>query len=200
MAKKLIIAVFVISLAMALYVFMTRETKSLKQSINQAAGHEPRVMLEDFVAYRYEADVLKAKLAGRIGEFFEPNIVELEGEVRGERLVRRNEQETINAESATAFFNANSLTKMLDPSQSLDLERAELSGFVEVGVKEHLLTTDYAEYLNRDKIVRSQRPVRVEGPSRVFTGDSGFSYQLSSQVLEMNGHVKGEVDLENAKK
>ena len=90
------------------------------------------------------------------------------------------------------------LTKMLDPTQANELERAELTGFVEVKIKDHLLTTDYAEYINEDKIVRSSHPVRVEGPGRVFVGDSGFVYNLATQILNMAGKVKGEARVDKS--
>ncbi|MHA0111282.1 hypothetical protein ACXYUI_29790, partial [Klebsiella pneumoniae] len=62
MGKKLVIAGFIVSMALAIFVFATRETKSLKDSLNKASAREARVVLEDFVVYRYEGDILKAKL------------------------------------------------------------------------------------------------------------------------------------------
>jgi hypothetical protein len=175
---------------------LSREKHSLREYLGKASVKEPRAVLEDFTLFRYERDVLKAKLTARLGHFYEPNVVELDGEIRGERINAQGERETVGAESATAYFKAASLTKMLDQSQPTELDRAELTGFVEVGLKDHLLTTDYAEYINHDKLVRSLRPVRVEGPGRVFTGDDGFTYSLLTQVLDMQGQVKGDVTLD----
>jgi hypothetical protein len=83
--------------------------------------------------------------------------------------------------------------------QQADFDRIEVTGFVEVGLKDHLLSTDYAEYLNRDRIVRSVRPVRVEGPGRVFSGDDGFVYSFETETLEMPGRIKGTVHLDEKK-
>ena len=185
MGKKLVIVGFLLSLALGLYVFVTRDTKSLKENLSKGSIRDPRARLED---------LLKAKLKARVGDFYEPNVVQLDGEIRGERLTPAGERETLGAESVTAYFKSTSLTKMLD--QSSELDRAELTGFVEVGMKEHLLTTDYAEYVNSEKVVRSVRPVRVEGPGRVFMGDEGFTYELANQVLNMIGQIKGEVLVE----
>ncbi|MBM4251045.1 MAG: hypothetical protein FJ146_03665 [Deltaproteobacteria bacterium] len=193
MGKKLVILGFLLSFAFAIYVFMTRETSSIKERINRVSSKEPRVVLEEFIAYRYDGDQLKAKITAHLGEFFEPNVVVLEGEVNGRRIKSKDDIEEIRAESATAYFKPSSLTKMLDPSQANELERAELSGFVEVMLQEHQIITDYAEFIGRDKSVRSSRPVRVEGPGRTFIGESGFVYQLVSQILSMPGKVKGEV-------
>ena len=194
MGKRLVIVGFLLSLALGLYVFVTRDTKSLKENLSKGSIRDPRARLEDFVVYRYEGDLLKAKLKARVGDFYEPNVVQLDGEIRGERLTSAGERETLGAESVTAYFKSTSLTKMLD--QSSELDRAELTGFVEVGMKEHLLTTDYAEYVNSEKVVRSVRPVRVEGPGRVFMGEEGFTYELATQVLNMIGQIKGEVLVE----
>jgi len=194
LGKKLVIGGFLLCLALGLYVFFTRDTKSLKENMSKGSIKDPRARLEEFVVYRYEDDLLKGKLTARVGEFYEPNVFELDGEIRGERLTPEGERETLAAESATAYFKSTSLTKMMD--QAGELDRAELTGFVEVGVKEHLLTTDYAEYVNSEKVVRSVRPVRVEGPGRVFVGEEGFTYDLVNQVLKMMGQIKGEVLVE----
>ena len=198
LGKKLTILGFIVSMGIAIYVFMTRDTTSLRKNLDKASAKEPRAVLEDFTVYRYEGNVLKSKLTARLGHFYEPNVVELDGEIRGERLTNEGDKETVGAESATAYFKATSLTKMLDQNQPTELDRAELTGFVEVGVKEHLLTTDYAEYINSEKLVRSLRPVRVEGPGRVFTGEDGFTYDLLTQVLDMQGQVKGDIELDHA--
>jgi LPS export ABC transporter protein LptC len=192
MGRKLTIAAFLICFALALGVYLTREQKMLRQSIQDQGDRDPRIVMEDFIVFRYAGDVLKARVMARLGHFYEPNVVELDGEIRGER-VSGDGFETLGAESATAYFNATSLSKMMSDAQ---LDRAELAGFVEVGTKEHLLTTDYAEYINATKMVRSVRPVRVEGPNRVFNGDDGFSYSVDDQTLEMFGLVKGVMTLE----
>ena len=198
MGKKLVIIGFVFSLALAIYIFATHETRSLKESINRTSTREPRAVLEDFVAYRYEGNSLKARLNAHLAEFFEPNVVVLEGEVSGERRTESGEREEIGAESASAYFKPSSLTKMLDPTQANELERAELTGCVEGKIKDHLITTDYAEYVNKDMLVHSSHPVRIEGPGRVFVGDSGFVYNLATQILKMAGKVKGEVSFDKS--
>ena len=200
MGKKLVIIGFVVSMVIAVYVFATRDNTSLKRTLDKASAKEPRAVLEDFTVYRYEGNVLKSKLTARLGHFYEPNVVELDGEIRGERLTPEGDRETVGAESATGYFRATSLSKMMDQNHPTELDRAELTGFVEVGVKDHLLTTDYAEYINSEKLVRSLRPVRVEGPGRVFTGEDGFTYNLLTQVLEMQGQVKGDVTVDQASK
>ncbi len=191
MGKKLVIAGFLICLALAFYVFLTREIKSRRDDGATEVTKQPRVVLEDFSIYRYEGEALVAKLNSRLGHFYEPNIAELDGDVRGERINSAGERETLEAESATAYMKTNSLMKLVD--QKTELDRAELNGFVEVGLREHLLSTDYAEFINSDKLVQSQRLVRVEGPGRVFIGDEGFKYGLETQALEMQGPVKGVV-------
>ncbi len=194
MGRKLVSAGFLACLALALYIFWTRDTKSLRDSLSKGTGKEPRLVLEDFSMYRYRDETLIGKLSARLGHFYDPNVVELDGEIRAERLTSTGERETLGAESATGYLKASNLIKMMD--QNTELERAELSGFVEVGLKDHLLTTDYAEYLNGDKLVRSHRPVRVEGPGRVFMGDEGFTYGLESEILDMQGPVKGVVSID----
>ena len=103
--------------------------------------------------------------------------MELNGEVKGWRLTDQG-PETLGAESVIGFFKAKSLSKMINRAE---LERAEIAGFVEVGVRGHLVSTDYAEYERKADVVSSERPVRVEGKNRVFTGDDGFVYDIEAR-------------------
>lgn len=194
MAKNLVILGFLVSFAVALWTYASRDTRSLRD--NLASKHkDPRVIMEDFFVFRYRDGKLNSRVTAKLGLFFEPNILEIEGEIRAERY-NRLLLETLAAESARATFDAKTLGVMM--SQKVNLDRAELSGFVEVGVKNHLLSTDHAEYSNHDQIVRSSRPVRVDGPGRVFMGEEGFIYSLATETLEMPGVVKGEIKLDEA--
>jgi hypothetical protein len=195
MAKKLVIVGFLLCFGLALWTYLTRDKKSLRENLT-SGQRDPRVVMEDFSIYRYEAATIRSRLMAKLGHFYEPNVVELDGEVRAERRTLDG-VETATAETATAIFNAKSLRSMM--GQKLQLDKAELAGFVEVGVKRHLLSTDYAEFINKDSIVRSSRPVRVEGPGRVFTGDEGFVYSLSNETLDMPGQVKGVVKLDETR-
>lgn len=150
--------------------------------------------MEEFSLYRYQDDRIKARVMAKLGFFYEPNLLELDGEIRGERVTSDGTIETVNAETAMALFSAKTLGAML--GQKAQLERADLTGFVEVGVKRHLLSTDYAEFISKDQTVRSSRPVRVEGPGRVFTGEDGFLYRLTDETLDMPGQVKGVIKLD----
>jgi LPS export ABC transporter protein LptC len=189
LGKKLVIVGFLACSLLAAWVFWNREVKSLRETLNKDV-REPRVVLEDFVAIRYEGGTQVGRLTARLGHFFDPNVMELDGEVKAVRL-RADGNETLSTESATAYFRAASVTAMMD--QKTELDRAELTGFVEVGMRDHLLSTDYAEYRQKDQTVRSSRPVRVEGPARVFSGEEGFTYDVAKQALSMPGPIKGVI-------
>ncbi len=189
MGKKILIVVFSLTLAYATFLFINRDTRFLREKITRDQVKTPRVVLEDFKVFRYHDKDIKAQVSARLGHFFEPNLVELNGDIRGLRHTERG-PETIGAEAVMAYFEADDIGSML---KEAPLQLAELTGFVEVGVRDHLLTTDYAEYKAADKVVASTRPVRVEGPGRVFTGEDGFNYDLDSQSLDILGHVEGIV-------
>jgi LPS export ABC transporter protein LptC len=197
MGKKILTFSLFACFALAFYVYATRETKSLKENIAKASTQEPRIVMEDFVLHRYQGNRLIASLSAKLGNFYEPNLLELEGDVKGLKLGENGLRESVSAESAMVYLKATSLASLL--RQQTEIDRIELTGFVEVGLKEHFLTTDYAEYVNADRSVRSLRPVRVEGLGRVFTGEEGFTYSLVSETLEMQGQVKGVVQIDEKK-
>lgn len=187
MGKKIIVVLFLLSLGLAIYFYLSHDRKNLRENLQDRSAAEPRITMEDFTLYRYRGELLVSKVRARLGHFYEPNVLELDGDVRGERLVEDG-REVLSSESATAYFEATSLTKMMSGAE---LVRAELMGFVEFGVRGHLLSTDYAEYISKEPLVRSSRPVRVEGPGRVFTGEEGFVYSLATEILTMSGTVQG---------
>jgi len=190
LGKKIVIMAFLVSFVIALFIFFTYEHKSLRDNLGKISAREPRASLEDFVVYRYAGETIKGKFSARFGNLFEPNVIEVDGEIKAERLTPRGDVETAAAESATAYFKTASLARLLH--QAAEFDRAELMGFVEVRFRDHVLTTDYAEFLNDLREVRSIRPVRVDGPGRIFRGEDGFIYNLNTQSLEMRGLVRGE--------
>ena len=165
MGKKIIMGIFVFALGYAVYLFINRDLRFLREKMTDGQVKTPRVVLEDFVVYKYTGRKLDAQLTARLGHFFEPNQIELNGEIKGSRTTDKG-TEIFSAEAMMAYFEADDINSMLGDAP---LKLAELTGFVEVGVKEHLLTTDYAEYKAEKKVVASKRPVRVEGIGRVFT-------------------------------
>ena len=190
MTKKLVIVSFLLSFSVALYVFFSREERSIRDSIKDSKK-EPRIELEDFVIYRYQDNDLVGKLTSRIGNFYEPNLIELISEVKGERYIG-NEMETMESESAVANLKSKSLVEVLS-GKDISLDVAELTGFVEVGINSHLLSTDYAKYEADKQMILSDRPVRVTGLGRVIDGSEGFSYFLEDQAMVLPGHIKGQV-------
>lgn len=194
MGKKILTICLFAAFAMAFYVYVHHENKSLRENIAKSSNQEPRVVMEDFSIHRYQGNRMTGVLSAKLGNFYEPNLIELEGEVRGLQVEGSGRKESMSAESAMVYLKATSLASLL--RQQTEVDRVELTGFVEVGLKDHLLTTDYAEYLNQERVVRSLRPVRVEGLGRLFMGEEGFSYSLDSETLDMQGQIKGAVQID----
>lgn len=188
MGRKVASLILICCFITALVVFFSRETKNLREAMTKTTPQESRVILEEFSMLRYEDGALEGKISARMGHFVEPNIIELEGDVQAER-VNENSKESMRADAASVYLKATGLSTILN--QETELDRAEFTGLVQVGIRDHILTTDYAEFLSKGRIVRSPRPVRVDGPSRYFAGDDGFTYDLTSQILEMKGQVRG---------
>ena len=190
MGKKLIIISFLASFILALFVYSQKDEGTIREGLEEEEDKEPRVILEDFIVYQYHNDKLTNHFTARLGHLFEPNIVELYGEISGIEYKKNGETETFGAESAVGYYNARTLSEMFEESE---LKRAEFSGFVEIEMGTNLLSTDFAEYLAEARLIRSDRPVRFEGPGRVFSGQEGFAYLIDNQTMKMNGPITGDV-------
>jgi hypothetical protein len=193
MGKRIVIISFLVCLAIAIYQYMFRSETPLREIANLATKRAP-VSLEDFVIYRFDKQRQTAKLTARLGQIFEPNRVELAGEIRSQR-VRGQDIEFLSAESAIGTFDQEDLLTF-STREPATLRRAEFSSFVEVGVQGYLLSTDYAEFKGKQQLIESSRPVRLEGKKRIVTGDNGFRYNLTSQAIEMNGPIEGSALLD----
>ena len=73
MGRKLIIAFFIIAMGIAVYLYATKKTVSLRENLSESQVKEPRVELEDFTVYRYTQEHLKGRLRARLGHLYEPN-------------------------------------------------------------------------------------------------------------------------------
>ena len=200
MGRKVAGVFLLIAFVVSIGTFLGRDRKILRETISSNL-HEYRIKIEDFTVNNYEDGQLVEGMSAKLGVFVEPNIVEMSGDVRGEKnsegkssLDQSVEKETIRADQATIYLNATSLSMLLN--QNAEMDRSELTGFVQVGFKDHVLTTDYVEHIREQKIIRSPKFVKVEGPHRSFEGEEGFEYSLEKEILEIRGKVRGVATFE----
>ena len=191
MLKSLIIVLFLGCFGFSIWIFLERDTRSLRENIEKAPSHlKPRVILEDFHLRRYEQHRQYSSITAARGAFLAPNKVELYGSVEGWKL-NQGKKQIIRTYKATAFFQSESLAELM---KQADLERARFSGFVEIDYSDHLLQTDEAEYTARDEKIAGTKFVRVDGPGRWFTGKEGFRLFVKEEVLDVFGKVRGMLE------
>lgn len=194
MLKKTIMIFFSALFVVAVYLYFSKDETLLRENIKTQQVKAALVELKSFEYFKYQDSELVGTVAADHGHFFEPNLGELNGNVKTKRFTDKG-IEYVNSESMTAIFEANSFQKLLKEST---IRKAELIGFVEVAVKDHLLTTDYAEYIHKEQLIQSKRPVRVTAPNRVMSSDLGFEFDVQTEDLELIGSVSGVVE-SNAK-
>ncbi|MFK7823894.1 MAG: LPS export ABC transporter periplasmic protein LptC [Oligoflexales bacterium] len=188
MVKTFIIVLFLGCFGFSIWIFLERDTSSLRENIEKAPSHlKPRVIMDDFHLRRYEGQLQHSSLTAAHGAFLAPNKVELSGSIEGWKLSNEKKQ-VVRAYEATAYFQSDNLEELM---KQAELERATLSGFVEIDYSDHLLQTEEAEYTTRDEKIAGTQFVRVDGPNRWFTGKEGFRLFLKEEVLDVYGKVRG---------
>jgi len=175
--------------SISLYLFFTKPNIAPLDALKSETTKTPRIILADFTYFRYENGVLTTTLSSRLGYLNEPNSVELFGNIKAINH-KSTETEVIKAETGIAYFQSDSLGRLLDKSE---LDRAELKGSVEIDFHDHTLTTDYVEFISKDRIAQSSKPTRIDGPNRWFTGQNGFHYDLNKEELSFMGPIEGAV-------
>lgn len=188
MGKPVVITLTLLVFAAALLVLFTREEDPLSERLKANPARYPRIVLEDFTMFQSKNAELRATVTGRIANVFDPNVIEISGDVRGTRVLPRGQEETVSGESATAWFDTPSLTALLGTPK---LTRAEMRGFVEIVARQHMITADHVAFDAVANRVHTTVPVKVEGPAREFTGENGFAYDVASEKVEFPGKVRG---------
>lgn len=191
MGKSMIIVGFLVCLMVALWLFFSRETTSLRENMENAPSHKkPRVILEEFIIRRYEGETQLSQMKADYGDFRAPNVVELKSGLSGWQL-NHGKKQTMKAERGVAWFDASSLSELLEGNKRVD--HAFLRDRVQIRFQEHLLVTEEAQYITKESLITGQMPVRVTGPGRWFTGKDGFRYDLNDETFNVYGKVRGMV-------
>lgn len=186
MGRNIIVAAFLATFLVSLFLFFSRDDSSLRDQVD-ARSKQPVVTLEDFIVFRYDGHQLKGTLSGRLANFLEPNIIELYGNVQGKKL-QGDQQNFASAESGTVFLSASGISQFLKDST---VRRATLENDVRIGVNQSVLNTEYAEFLAPNEKIQSDRPVLIYNSSGRFKGNTGFEYSLKSEDLVIFGPIEG---------
>ena len=185
MGKNLVSILFLVISGLAVYLFMQRDDRTLRE---QVSGQEkqPRITLEEFTLHRYRNHTVLSTLTGRIGNFMDPNVLEMYGNLRGLRYDSPS-REYFSAESATIYFESNGIVQLLNDSE---ISRAEIENNVNVGTQDKLLKTQYARYNTKKGMLRSDVPVTFVAPNSIFKGTSGFEYNIATEDVVLFGPIE----------
>lgn len=195
MAKTLSTILFLVAFLFSGLIYLNRDTKTLRENLEQDDTSDPRVQIENFILYRYNGAKLSSELRAKSGEFVDPNSAALVGAVRAVNYTETGE-ETVEAEQALAIYDAENLGATLSGAE---LARTKLIDSVVVQYSQHTMYTDYAEYIARKSVIVSDRPVEVRGPGRWFKGQAGFQVDLSDSTVELFGRINGEGNIDKSK-
>ena len=187
MGKNIIVYSFLFSLGFSLFIFFSREDRRIRDQINQGDKREPLITVEDFTAYKYIDHKVISTLSGKLGQFIEPNILELYGQIRGMRH-DVDEKQYIFSESAVAYYRSQGLAQLAKDSS---LRKAEIENSVRIGTGSKVLMTEYAEYIEAENRLKSDWEVLIKTPNSQINGKQGFDYDVLSKDLTVMGPING---------
>ena len=189
MGKNILIGTFLVTLVVALYLFFTRDQIALRKQVERVQTNQPRIILEDFTIYRYANNRLISTLAGQMGSFVEPNVIDISGNIRGIRHDSAK-KEFLLAQSAEAHLKSVGVIQMMNGA---DLDYAIFQKDVRVGWDKTTIKTEYAKYTADRDILDSDIPVAIETPSANFYGENGFEYDVEKGNIIIQGPIKGVI-------
>lgn len=186
LGKNILVAAFLITSLVSLVLFFAREDNSLRDQVD-ARSKQPVISLEEFVVFRYSGHALSSTISARMANFLEPNVVELYGDINSKRYTEGKE-DYLAAESATAYLSSHGITQFMKDNS---VSKAQLESDVRIGVGDNVVSTEFAEYLKQNELLRSEQPVMVYGPTGKFRGNTGFEYELKTEKMTLFGPIEG---------
>ncbi len=187
MGKKLIVAGFLISFGLAVYLFVTRKTPLLKENLESGVVRDPRVILESFNVKRYQQDRLVQQISAKAGHFIDPNVLKLMSEVRASDELK-NPPDYLSCEDATVLFEGDEMKSVYGEAV---VRVADFEDNVTLTSNSNILRSEFIRYQAEKDLLLSDLPVQFEGQSAVLYGDSGFRYVIDGGDFEMSGQVRG---------
>lgn len=187
MGKYILVIGFLLTSALAVYVFMSRDDRSLRDQLGQSGGNKPRLILEEFTVYRYRDHRVIGTLSAKMGQFLEPNILEIYGDIRGMRH-DSGKREFVNAEGSSTIFRSRGVIQLMkDP----EIIKTELENDVQFGFEDTIIFSQFAEYLAEPGVLRSDVPVLVRSPQGSLHSQTGFLYDIEKESMELYGPIQG---------
>lgn len=189
MGKYSIVIGFLLSTLIATIVFLRRPQSMPKQQLKDKS--EPtRIVLEDFTIFRYQGHQLSSRVSAKLGQYVEPNRVELYGDVYGfEELA--DKQNYVRSQSASLFFDSRGLVRLMKETK---LRRADFANDVEFGFSNSRVFTQFAEYTANNQLIRSDRATLMRREDAELRSETGFEYSLSGESLELYGPIQGLIE------
>jgi LPS export ABC transporter protein LptC len=183
--------VFILSLAIFLVaggVYLNRRWQEGPEAANHLVSDYPALSVKGLLVYSYELDHLSSRAIAGTTLYYAPERIEFDGRISMIRYLPGDRSESAFADKALVVLKESELVDIGDP---LEVRRVDLMENVVMKVNDHVLRTPFAEYYPLEQEIRTDWNVEINGPGRVFEGDSGLRYNLASEELEIFGIVAG---------
>lgn len=193
LAKVLSLVFLVVMTALAVYIYTTREKTSINDAVKQRGQLEPRILLTNFEAVRYDGNRVVGRLVGQRAQLFDPNRILMNGDIQFNR-VKNGKRQECKADFASMVLAVDRLSAIGSGNQT-EVAEAELWGNVEMFDDPYVVKTDKVKYERSRDSVRSEYPVLVESLDRSLEmrGQRGFEYRLTDESFALTGGVAGFV-------
>ena len=190
MGKKILVVIFILVTMTSVYTFFSRERTSLREQVPEAEKN-PRIVLKDFTMYRYQGARVEATVSGQNAFFFEPNILEMYGNLNGVRTSQeKGKREFVRAQASVTLFESRGIVQM---TQSSDIEKSSLENDVAVGFDEKTIFTQHAEYTSKPQRLYSDLPVELRSRDGNLKSETGFEYLVEEKLLQLHGPIRGKL-------
>ena len=185
MGKRIIVMLFLLATVVSSLLFFFSSSTSLREKMGGVSQREPRLVAEDFTFYSYYNHQIVTTASGRRARFFEPNIIELDGNLNAYRYEDKN---YAMAESVLIEYTSQGLYQILENQQ---LRSAELRNKVKIGTDRRELSTEFARYSHGSNKLYTDFSVEVRTPNSWMDSKKGFEYNTKTRILSLPGPVDG---------
>ncbi len=187
MRKIITPTLFFVFLASAIAVYLNKKKSSSARDEQNTKGSV--IVFANGILKSFSGSTLTERTIAEQGNFIEPGTLTLHGKVLAWRKLDSSDTEFLSTPLAIATFSMRGLSDLGNGPH--DLEKVELREDVDLQTRGFTIASDFAEYLEKDRVIKAPGNVRIFGDGMWMRGSDGFTFDLATGKLNLHGKIIG---------
>jgi hypothetical protein len=187
--KRTVMISFCLLLGYALWLFLKRDTRSLRTILQQNAEPRSRILMYNFNAYEFKHTELVGQVSGKQGFFVAPNLWELKGDVFWFQKKPPYSRSILCDHTIAEFHSKDLLNTLTSPELSSVVWRGHVRG----RQNNRYVETEFMKFHAQTQSLVGDKPIYVREDGSDISAEQGFYFDLNSNIIELFGKTHGKI-------